>query len=139
MNSRPKNSENTAVTFARKKYGNKRTKLQGPKKKKQTPACIGLRHRKPKCHLNAVGPRKPRRILSKTKKVGDGDGDGDNDDDDDGDDGAGDGNGDDGDGDCDDDDHDDDDDDDDDADAGVGDDYDDDDDDNDDDDDDGEW
>ena len=97
MNSRPKNSENTAVTFARKKYGNKRTKLQGPKKKKQTPACIGLRHRKPKCHLNAVGPRKPRRILSKTKKVGDGDGD--NDDDDDGDDGAGDGNGDDDDGD----------------------------------------
>ena len=70
MNSRPKNSENTAVTFARKKYGNKRTKLQGPKKKKQTPACIGLRHRKPKCHLNAVGPRKPRRILSKTKRVG---------------------------------------------------------------------
>ena len=103
MNSRPKNSENTAVTFARKKYGNNRTKLHGPKKKTQTPACIGLRHRKPKCHLNAVGPRKPRRILSKTKKVGDGDGD-DGDDDNTDADGAGDGdgNGDDGDGDCDD-------------------------------------
>jgi hypothetical protein len=71
MNPGPKNSENTAVAFARKKFGNKRTKLQGPQKEKtHTPACICLRHRKPKCHLNAVGPRKPRRILSKTKRGG---------------------------------------------------------------------
>ena len=32
MNPGPKNSKNTAVTFARKKYRNKRTKLQGQKK-----------------------------------------------------------------------------------------------------------
>jgi len=36
MNPGPKNSENTAVTFARKKFGNKRTKLQGPQKEKNT-------------------------------------------------------------------------------------------------------
>ena len=34
MNPGPKNSQDTAITFARKKYGNKRTKLQGPKKEK---------------------------------------------------------------------------------------------------------
>jgi hypothetical protein len=32
----PKNSENTAVTFARKNYRNKRTKLPGPKHQKNT-------------------------------------------------------------------------------------------------------
>ena len=31
-------------------------------------ACFGLRNRKPEGHLHAARPRKPQRILSKTKK-----------------------------------------------------------------------
>ena len=67
MNPRSKNSENTTAISARKKYGNNRTKhtkLQG----KKTPACFGLRSREPEGHLRTARPRKPGRILSKTKR-----------------------------------------------------------------------
>ena len=64
MNPRSKNSENTTAISARKKYGNDRTKLQG----KKTPACFGLRSREPEGHLHTARPRKPGRILSKTKR-----------------------------------------------------------------------
>ena len=64
MNPRSKNSKNTTIASARKKYGNERTKPQGKKKT----ACFGLRNRKPEGHLHAARPRKPQRILSKTKK-----------------------------------------------------------------------
>ena len=69
MNPGPKNSQDTAVTFARKKYGKKEQNCKArPPYQKKTPACIGLRHRKPKCNFNALRPRKPGRILSKTKR-----------------------------------------------------------------------